>query len=133
MWTGDISNMFDEISHAEILIAVTWALNSVAECSGNRIVDQFSVARFGKGVRIGVDYTNAEMVMITASQQFDICKFNMMHSYVNVRHQRYKYATRGDWELRWEACSVLSMLYSCAAGEKLWHSNLGLLRSPYQV
>ena len=32
MWTGDISNMFDEISHAEILIAVTWALNNMAAC-----------------------------------------------------------------------------------------------------
>ena len=73
MWTGDISNMFDEISHAELLIAVTWAINNVAEWSGNRIVDRFSVARFGKYARIGVDYTNGEMVMITASQLFDIC------------------------------------------------------------
>ena len=27
MWTRDISNMFNKISHAEILIAVTWAIN----------------------------------------------------------------------------------------------------------
>ena len=77
--------MFDKISHAEILIAVTWAINSVAGWSGNRFVDRFSVARFGKGARtahVGVDYTNGEMVMITASQLFDICKFNLMHSYV---------------------------------------------------
>ena len=47
---GDISNMFDEISHAEIPIAVTWAISSVVE-SGNRIVDQVLVARHGKGAR----------------------------------------------------------------------------------
>ena len=87
MWTGDISNMFDKISHAEILIAVTWAINNVAEWSGNRIVDRFSLARFGKGARIGVDYTNGEMVMSTALQLFNICKFGLMHSYVNVRHR----------------------------------------------
>ena len=30
------------------------------------------------------------MAMITASQLFDICEFDLMHSYVNVRHQYYK-------------------------------------------
>ena len=90
MWTGDISNMFDEINHAEILTAVTWAINSVGGWSGKRIVDRFSVARFGKGARIGVDYTDGEMVMISTSQLCDICRFGVMHSYVNVRHQYYK-------------------------------------------
>ena len=72
LWTSNISNMFDEISHAEILIAVAWAIDSVAEWSSNTVVDQISVARFGKGACIGVDYTNGDMVMITASQLFDI-------------------------------------------------------------
>ena len=62
----------------------------MAEWSGNRIVDRGSVARFGKGARIEVDYTNGEMVMNTASRLFDICKFDLMHSYGNLRHQYYK-------------------------------------------
>ena len=77
--------MFDEINHAEILTVVTWAISSVGGWSSKRIVDQFSVARFGKGARIGVDYTGGEMVMISTSQLYDICKFDLMHSYVNVR------------------------------------------------
>ena len=81
--------MFDEISHAEILMAVTWALNNVAAWSGERHVDQSSVARPSKAARIGADYTDGEFVMITSSQLFDICKFDLMHSYVNVRHRYY--------------------------------------------
>ena len=79
MWTGDISNMFDEISHPEILIAVTWALNNVAVWSGRRCVDRFSVTRHSKAARIGADYTDGEYVMITSSQIFDICKFDLIH------------------------------------------------------
>ena len=56
--------MFDEINHAEILTVVTWAIKRVAGWSGRRIVARFSVARFGKGAHIGVDYTDGEMVMI---------------------------------------------------------------------
>ena len=82
--------MFDEINHAEILTAVTWAINSVGGWSGKRIVDRFSVARFGKGAHIGVDYTDGEMVTISTSQLFDTCKFDLMNSYVNMRHQYYK-------------------------------------------
>ena len=92
MWTGDIilSNMFDEISHAEILIAVAWALNNVASWSGRRSVDRFSVARHSKAARIGADYTDGEydIVMITSLQLFDIC--DLMQLYVNVRHRYYK-------------------------------------------
>ena len=85
-WAGDKSNVFDKIRHAEILIAVTWALNKVAAWSGRRSVDRFSVARHSKAARIGADYTDGEYVMITSSQLFDICKFDLMHSYdiVNV-------------------------------------------------
>ena len=90
MWTGDISNMFDEINHAEILTVVTWAISSAGGWSGKRIVDLFSVARFGKGARIGVDYTDEEIVTFSTSQLFDICKFDLMHLYVNARHQYYK-------------------------------------------
>ena len=39
LWTGGISNLFDEIRHAAILTIVTWAIDSVARWSGNRIVD----------------------------------------------------------------------------------------------
>ena len=62
----------------------------MAEWSGNRIMDRVSVARFGKGARIEVGYTNGEMVMNTASRLFDIFKFDLMHSYGNSRHQYYK-------------------------------------------
>ena len=55
MWTGDISNMFDEISHAETRMAVTWALNNVAAWSDKRSVDRFSVAMHSKAARIGAD------------------------------------------------------------------------------
>ena len=82
--------MFDEISHAKILIAVTWALNNVAAWSGRRTVDRFSVARRSKAARIGADYTDGEYVMIASSQLFDICTFDLMHSYANVRHRYYK-------------------------------------------
>ena len=37
MWTGDISNVFDKINHAEILTA--WAISSVGGWSGKRMVD----------------------------------------------------------------------------------------------
>ena len=89
--TGDISNMTDEISHAEILDAVTWALNNVAAWSGRRSVDRFSVARHNKAADIGADYKDGKYVMIASSQLFDICKFDLMHSYVNVLD-----TTRGD-------------------------------------
>ena len=79
MWTGDISNMFDEISHAEILIAVTWALTNVAAWSSRRSVDRFSVARHSKAACVGAGYTDEEYAMITPSQLFDICKSDLMH------------------------------------------------------
>ena len=43
-----------------------------------------------KGARVGVDYTDGDMVTVTTSQLFDICKFDLMHLYVNARHQYYK-------------------------------------------
>ena len=92
MWTGKVFNVFDEMRHAEILITVTWAMSSAAEWSDNSIVDRFSVARFGKCARIGVDYTSGEMVVITASQLFNICKLDLLRSYdiVNASHRYYK-------------------------------------------
>ena len=67
------------------------ALNNVAAWSGKRSVDRFSVARHSKAAQTGADYTDGEFVMITSSQLFDICKFDLMHSYVNVLD-----TTRGD-------------------------------------
>ena len=48
-WTGDISDMFDEMHHDAILEAVWWALNSVATWTRNRTrtVDRLSVAKHG--------------------------------------------------------------------------------------
>ena len=70
--------MLDKISHAEILIAVTWALNNVEAWSGRRSLDQFSVARHSKAARIDAHYTYGELVMITPSHLFDICKFDLI-------------------------------------------------------
>ena len=53
-------------------------------------VDRFTVAKYGKAVQLGCDYTEGEMVMITASQVMQVCKFDLAHSYVNVRHKLYK-------------------------------------------
>ena len=39
---------------------------------------------------MGCDYTEGEMVMITASQVMQVCKFDLAHSYVNARHKLYK-------------------------------------------
>ena len=36
VWTGNSSNVFEEISHAEIPVAVPWALDNVAAWSGKR-------------------------------------------------------------------------------------------------
>ena len=55
-----------------------------------RRVDRFSVAKYGTAVQVGCDYTEGEMVMITASQVMQVCKFDLAHSYVNVRHKLYK-------------------------------------------
>ena len=97
MWTGDVSNMFDEISHAEILMAVAWALNNdiVAAWSGKRSVDRFSVARHSKAAHIGTNYTDGEFVTITMTLHCHLRSYSIsdsasltsvMHSYVNVRH-----------------------------------------------
>ena len=39
---------------------------------------------------MGCDYTEGGMVMITASQVMQVHKFDLAHSYVNVRHKLYK-------------------------------------------
>ena len=93
-WTGDIrfSNLFDEMHHGAILESVWWALDSVAMWTSNktRRVDRFSVARYGKGAQIGCDYTDGEMVMITAKHAMQVCRYDLSHVYVNVRHTLYK-------------------------------------------
>ena len=91
-WTGDISNLFDEMNHLAILDAVWWALNNVAKWTSNktRRVDRLSVAKYGKAVRVGCNYTEGEMVMLTASQVMQVCKFDLAYLYVNVRHNLYK-------------------------------------------
>ena len=90
-WTGDISNIFDEMNHDAILELVWWALNSVAKWTSNtmRRTDRFSVDMYGKGAHTGCDYTEGEMVMITAKQVMQVCRYDLSHSYVNVRHKLY--------------------------------------------
>ena len=84
--------MFDEIDHSAILDAVWWALNNVAKWRKSRMrrVDRFSVAKQGKAVQLGCDCTEGEMVTNTVSQVMQVCKFDLAHSYVNVRHRLYK-------------------------------------------
>ena len=62
-WTGDVSNIFDEMNHDAIMESVWWALNNAAMWTRNktRRVGRFSVARYGKGAQIGCDYTEGEM------------------------------------------------------------------------
>ena len=134
MWTGDISNMFDEINHAEILTAVTWATHSVAGWFGKRTVDRLSVAAFGKGAHIGADYTKSygEMVTISTPQLFDISKYDLMHSYVKVQHQYYK---RG---LGTPMGGILSAFYAirdivCIGRELMAFQPIGSLSSPSPV
>ena len=52
--------------------------------------NQISVARYGKGAQTGCDYTEGEMVTITAKQVMQVCRYDLSHSYVNVRHKLYK-------------------------------------------
>ena len=61
--------MFDEVYHLAILDAVCWALDDVVKWTSNktRRVDRFLVAKFGKAVRLGCDYTEGDMVTITVS------------------------------------------------------------------
>ena len=84
--------MFDEMDHSAILDAMCWALNNGAKWSTNktRRVARFSVAKFGKAVQLGCDYTEGVMVMITASQVMQVCQFDLAHSYVNVKHKIYQ-------------------------------------------
>ena len=80
--SSDISNMFDEMNHLAILDAVRWALNNVAKWTSNktRQVDRLSVAKYGKAVQLGCDYTERNMIMITASQVMQVCMFHLAHS-----------------------------------------------------
>ena len=93
-WTGDISNIFDEMNHDAILESVWWPLNSVAKWTSNktRQIDRFSVPRYGKCAQTGCGYTKGEMVIITAKQVMQVCRCYLSHSYVNVR---YKLCKRG--------------------------------------
>ena len=81
------------MNHLAILDAVWWALNNVAKWTRNkkRRVDRFSVAKYGQAARVGCDYAEGHMVMVTASQVMQVCRFDLAHSYVNVsRHKLYK-------------------------------------------
>ena len=83
------------MNHDAILESVWWALSSVTMWTSNktRRVDRFSVAMYGKGAQIGCEYTEGEMVMITAKQVMQVCRYDLSHSYdiiVNVRHTLYK-------------------------------------------
>ena len=40
-----------------------------------------------KHVQAGCDYTEQAMVTMTASQVMQVCRFDLAHSYVNVRHR----------------------------------------------
>lgn len=72
--------------------------HSTVRLSGlaTRRIDQFSVARYGKGAQTGCDYTEGEMLMITGQtvlvmkQVMQICRYFLSHSYVHVRHKLYK-------------------------------------------
>ena len=87
--------MFDEVNHDATQESVWWALNSVANWTSNMTsrIDRFSVARYGKGPQTGCDYTEGEMVMITAKQVMQVCRYDLSHSYmyVSVRHKLYKH------------------------------------------
>ena len=74
--------MFDKMDHSAILDAVWWALNNVAKWSDARTrrVGRFSVAKQGKSVQLGCDYTEGEMVAITVSQVMQVCIFDLAHS-----------------------------------------------------
>ena len=78
------------MEHSAIQDAVLWALNNVAEWSSNKTGRGDRVAKFGKAVQLGCDYTEGEMAMITALQVLRVCKFDQAHAYVNVRHKLYK-------------------------------------------
>ena len=84
--------MFDEMNHDAILESVWWARNSVAKWTSNktRLIDRFSVARYGKVAQTGCDYTEGEIVMITAKQVMQVSRYDLSHSYVIVRHTLYK-------------------------------------------
>ena len=86
--------MFDEMNHDAILESVWWALSSVAMAlwtsNTTRRVDRFSVARYGKGAQIGCDYTEGEVVVMPAKQAMQVCRYDLSHSYVKVRHKLYK-------------------------------------------
>ena len=116
--------MFDEMNHEAILCileAVGWALNNVSSWSSNRMrrVDRFSVARYGKGVQLGCNYTLGDvempLVMITATQVMEVFSYDLAHSYVNVRHTLYKQGLGAPMG----GLHVLSAAYAIPSG---WYS-----------
>ena len=100
--------MFDEMDQLAILDALCRALNNVTKWSDIRMrrVDRFSLAKRGKAVQLGCDYTEGEMVTITVSQVTQICKFDLAHSYVNVRHKLYKQGLKAPMD------GMLSAVYA---------------------
>ena len=90
------------------------------------------MARHSKAARIGDDYTDGEFVMITSSQLFDICKFDLMNLYVNVQHRYYKRGLGASAPIG----GMLSAFYDvlvCSRREAMeFIPDLGLPSSPSQ-
>lgn len=90
MFTGDISNCYDELDHGRCLDGLRWACSELPKWSGRRLVDRFNVSRTDrKDVKLGADNIG-DRIVITLDQVYSVCDFDCRNSIMYVKGELYK-------------------------------------------